>query len=404
MLRDEEGLSMRILVVCQHYWPEPYRLPDICEELVKRGHQVKVITDIPNYPMGAIYEGYKKGKQRDQERNGVAIHRCFTIPRKTGALYRFLNYYSYAISSTLWAKRTKEIFDVVFTNQTSPVMMSCAAIAYGRKHNKKVVMYTQDLWPACLQAGGIRKGSLIDRIFHWVSGRVYRSVDKIMISSKGFRQYLVEEHRVPTERIEYLPQHAEDIFAKGAAAKQHEGINLVFAGNIGVAQSVETIILAAEALKDNDQIKWHIVGDGIDLERCKALAASKGLNSVVFHGRKPLQEMPEYYAMADAMLLTLMDDPDISCTLPGKVQTYMAAGKPILCAANGEVQDVVREAQCGYAVNAGDWQGLAKCVGQFIQHRGKIPFGDNARRYYDEHFSKETVIGKLENELLNAYK
>ena len=214
---------MRILVVCQHYWPEPYRLPDICEELVKRGHQVKVITDIPNYPMGAIYEGYEKGKQRDQERNGVAIHRCFTIPRKTGTLYRFLNYYSYAISSTLWAKRTKETFDVVFTNQTSPVMMSCAAIAYGRKHNRKVVMYTQDLWPACLQAGGIRKGSLIDRIFHWVSGRVYRGVDKIMISSKGFRQYLVEEHRVPTERIEYLPQHAEDIFAKETVSEATRG-------------------------------------------------------------------------------------------------------------------------------------------------------------------------------------
>lgn len=392
-------MLMRILVVCQHYWPEPYRLPDICEELAKRGHQVKVITDIPNYPMGEIYEGYERGEQRDQERNGVAIHRCFTIPRKTGTLYRFLNYYSYAISSTLWAKRTKEKFDVVFTNQTSPVMMSCAAIAYGRKHNKRVVMYTQDLWPACLQAGGIRKGSLIDRIFHWVSGRVYRGVDKIMISSRGFRQYLVEEHGVPTERIEYLPQHAEDIFAKEAAAKQHEGINLVFAGNIGAAQSVETIILAAEALKGNDQIKWHIVGDGIDLERCKAMAAAKGLNSVIFYGRKPLQEMPEYYAMADAMLLTLMDDPDISRTLPGKVQTYMAAGKPILSAANGEVQDVIREAQCGYAVNAGDWQGLAKCVEQFIQTRRDVLYGENARKYYKAHFSKTSVIDKLENGL-----
>ena len=142
---------------------------------------------------------------------------------------------------------------------------------------------------------------------------------------------------------------------------------------------MKTIILAAEALKGNDQIKWHIVGDGIDLERCKAMAASKGLNSVVFHGRKPLQEMPEYYAMADAMLLTLMDDPDISRTLPGKVQTYMAAGKPILCAANGEVQDVIREAQCGYAGNAGDgrdwpkaWSGLSRRAKMFrsVRMRG----------------------------------
>lgn len=393
---------MRILVVCQHYWPEPYRLPDICEELVKRGHQVKVITDIPNYPMGAIYEGYEKGKQRDQERNGVALHRCFTIPRKTGALYRFLNYYSYAISSTLWAKRTKETFDVVFTNQTSPVMMACAAIAYGRKHGKKVVMYTQDLWPASLQAGGIRKGSPVDRIFHWVSGRVYRGVDRILISSKGFKKYLMEEHRVPAERIAYLPQHAEDLFAQAAVTQEHKGINLVFAGNIGTTQSVETILLAAEAMKGHTQIRWHIVGDGIDLERCKNLAASKGLGCVVFHGRKPLQEMPGYYAMADAMLLTLMDDPDISRTLPGKVQTYMAAGKPILCAANGEVQDVIREAKCGYAVGAGDWRGLAESVERFIQTRENVPFGENARKYYEAHFSKGIVIGKLERELLEA--
>ena len=124
---------MRILVVCQHYWPEPYRLPDICEELSRRGHTVKIVTDIPNYPMGITYKGYEKRLQRDQEHNGVSIHRCFTIPRKRGAFFRVLNYYSYAISSTIWAKKTDEQYDVVFTNQTSRVMMSCAAIAYGRK-------------------------------------------------------------------------------------------------------------------------------------------------------------------------------------------------------------------------------------------------------------------------------
>lgn len=260
---------MRILVVCQHYWPEPYRLPDICEELARRGHTVKVITDVPNYPMGVTYPGYEKGRQREQERNGVSIHRCFTIPRKTGAIFRFLNYYSYAISSTLWAKHTDEEYDVVFTNQTSPVMMSCAAIAYGRKHRKKVVMYVQDLWPACLQAGGIKKGALIDRIFHWISGRIYRSADQLLISSKGFQSYLEKEHRVHSDRIVYMPQYAEDLFTQKLEAVEHQDVNLVFAGNVGVAQSIDTILLAAEALKSDGRIKWHIVGDGVDLERCK---------------------------------------------------------------------------------------------------------------------------------------
>lgn len=390
---------MRILVVCQHYWPEPYRLPDICEELVKRGHDVKVITDIPNYPMGIVYQGYEHGRQRDQERNGVSIHRCFTIPRRTGAIFRFMNYYSYAISSTLWAKRTNEAYDVIFTNQTSPVMMSCAAIAYARKHQKKVIMYVQDLWPACLQAGGIKKDSLIDRIFHWISGRIYRSADRLLISSKGFRQYLEEEHHVDPDRIEYMPQYAEDLFTQKAEPVKHQDINFMFAGNVGTAQSIETILLAAEALRDNKSIRWNIIGDGVDLERCKKLAKAKGLECVIFHGRKPLEEMPHYYAMADAMILTLMDDPNISRTLPGKVQTYMAAGKPILCAANGEVQDVIHEANCGYAVDAGDWQGLAECVKRFLDKRSDTPFGKNARSYYMDHFAKDKLIDKLEHEL-----
>ena len=390
---------MRILVVCQHYWPEPYRLPDICEELARRGHTVKVITDVPNYPMGVIYPGYEKGKQREQQRNGVSIHRCFTIPRKRGAIFRFLNYYSYAISSTLWAKCTDEEYDVVFTNQTSPVMMSYAAIAYGRKHRKKVIMYVQDLWPACLQAGGIKKGSLIDRIFHWISGRIYRSADQLLISSKGFQSYLEQEHRVHSDKIVYMPQYAEDLFTQKLETVEHQDVNLVFAGNVGIAQNVDTILMAAEALKEEQRIKWHIVGDGVDLERCKEMAKTKGLNCIIFHGRKPLEEMPYYYAMADAMLLTLMDDPDISRTLPGKVQTYMAAGKPILCAANGEVQDVIHEANCGYAVDAGDWQGMAESVKRFLEQRDSVPFGENARKYYESHFAKGRMIDKLEHEL-----
>ena len=131
---------MKVLVVCQHYWPEPYPLPDVCEELVRRGHQVQVITDVPNYPLGQIYPEYRNGQNRDEVHNGVKIHRTFTIGRRNNVIFRFLNYFSFAFSSLFYALRMKEDFDVVFTNQTSPVMMSGGALAYGKKHHKKVVL------------------------------------------------------------------------------------------------------------------------------------------------------------------------------------------------------------------------------------------------------------------------
>ncbi|MBQ8830799.1 MAG: glycosyltransferase, partial [Oscillospiraceae bacterium] len=146
---------MRVLVVCQHYWPEPYPLQDICEEMVRRGHKVDLITGVPNYPLGYIYPEYKKGKNRRQTVNGVNIVRTFTIGRRNNLLFRFLNYLSFMISSVLYALRTKEEYDVVFTNQTSPVLMSSAALAYGKKHGKKVVLYCMDLWPASLKVGGV---------------------------------------------------------------------------------------------------------------------------------------------------------------------------------------------------------------------------------------------------------
>lgn len=156
---------MKILVVCQYYYPEPFRHPDICEELIKRGHEVTVVTGLPNYPMGEIYEGYRNGKKRDEVRNGVKIHRCFTIGRRHGVLFRFLNYYSYAFSSARYVKRLSGEFDVVFVNQLSPVMMANAAFAYKKRYGTKVVLYCLDLWPESLVAGGIKRGSLVYNIF-----------------------------------------------------------------------------------------------------------------------------------------------------------------------------------------------------------------------------------------------
>lgn len=393
---------MKILVVCQHYWPEPYPLADVCEALAQRGHEVHVLTDVPNYPMGYIYEGYRHGKNRLQEHSGVRIQRCFTIGRRHSVVFRMLNYYSYAASSTLRALRMREEYDVVFANQTSPVMMVSAALAYARRHGKKCVMYCMDLWPASLSAGGVSETSPLYRYFQRVSRKLYNRADKILITSRMFREYLTERHGVADEKIEYLPQYASDQFNQLPPVGEKSTVDFVFAGNIGAAQSLKTVLDAAEALKDVKNLRWHIVGDGSELENLKAEAKRRDLPQVVFYGRRPAEEMPRFYAMADAMLVTLVADPAISLTLPGKVQTYMAAGRPILGAANGEIPNAIRAADCGFCAAAEDGSGLADAVRRFLDHPNPRTLGENARWYYEEHFSKDIFMEHLESVLQAA--
>lgn len=384
---------MKILAVCQYYAPEPFLITDMCEELVRRGHEVTILTGVPNYPMGEIYPGYEKGKNRTEEKNGVKIIRCATIPRKNDVFHRFLNYFSYPVSACIRAGKLDDDFDVVFSNQQSPVMMCWPAIKYAKKHGKKIVMYCMDLWPASLVAGGMHDG-LIYKFFGWLSKRIYRRMDVILNTSLMFEKYLIDEFAVDKSRIKHLPQYAEGIFEDVGTAED-EYIDLMFAGNVGTAQSLDTVIKAAQAVKRPD-VRWHIVGDGKELERIKRTA--EGMENVVFYGRKPLEEMPEYYKKADAMLVTLMSDPLICLTLPGKVQTYMAAGKPIISAADGETKFTVEDAKCGFAVDAEDYIGLAKAVEDFAESDWR-ELAENSRAYFEEHYQRELFFDRLEDEL-----
>ena len=396
---------MKILVVCQHYWPEPYYLNDVCEELVKRGHEVHVVTDVPNYPMGYIYDDYKHGKRREEVKDGVRITRTFTIGRRHNILFRLLNYYSYSLSSTAYVKKLPGDYDVVFTNQTSPIMMTRAATAYSRKWGKKCVMYCMDLWPACLAAGGLKESNPIYKFFGKVSKKLYNRADRILITSQMFKEYLENEHGVPEEKIAYLPQYANSQFDELPASNKKDTFDLMFAGNVGAAQSLDTMLKAANILQgrkvQGKPLIWHIVGDGSELEKLKKMAAELELENVVFHGRHPAEDMPKFYAMADAMLLFLTSDENISRTLPGKVQTYMAAGKPILAAADGETPQIIERADCGYCSPAGDEQKFADAVETFINEPNKVKFCNNSKYYYEQRFSKLRFIDELEIELIN---
>ncbi len=392
---------MKILVVCQYYYPEPLRITDICEQLVIAGHEVTVITGYPNYPMGDIYDGYKNKDHVNETVNGVKIHRCYTIPRKRGAIMRILNYYSFALSSVLYAKKIKQDYDVVFVNQLSPIMMANAGIVYKKKHHKQLILYCLDIWPESLTVGGIKKKSLIFKYFHKVSKKIYTQCDKILITSKMFEDYLKENFNIADEKIFYLPQYAEEIFDKEECKKinNNEEINLVFAGNIGKAQSIDTILEAANILKNNRKIIFHIIGDGSEYKHCCMKIAELHLNNIIMHGRKPLSEMIRYYKMADAMLITLSGKSLISKTLPGKIQSYMVAGKPIIGAANGETKLVIEEANCGFCGSADNADELAENIVRFINCENKEELGINSYKYYEQNYSKEKFLNKLVEEL-----
>ncbi len=384
---------MNILVVCQYYYPEPFRVSDLCEEMVRHGHQVTVVTGEPNYPEGEIYSGYENHARADEIINGVKVHRCPIIPRKTGALFRFLNYYSYPREATKYLNQLSG-FDVVLVYQLSPVMMAEPAIRFKKKHHVPVALYCLDLWPESLIAGGIKRESGIYRYFHQVSGRIYRSVDKILVASKLFQGYLSEHFDVST--TSYLPQYAESLFVPMPFKNSTDRIDLVLAGNIGAAQNVETVVKAAREMKE-DRVHFHIVGGGSELERLKALA--EGLTNITFYGRRPLEEMPDFYAKADAVLVTLRADRVLSLTLPGKVQSYMAVGKPIIGAIDGETAELIKIAECGYCGKAEDAEGLVQNIRTFIRSNDKQKMGENARSFYENHFTRDMFMNRLEEEL-----
>jgi len=390
---------MKILVICQYYYPEPFRVSDICEEMVRRGHEVTVVTGVPNYPEGITYQGYGNGQKRDECINGVKVHRCFTVPRKTGAVYRLLNYYSYALSSTAYVRKLPGDFDVVFINQLSPVLMAQAGIAYGRKNKVPVIMYCLDLWPESLIAGGVKRGSLIYKFFHHASKKIYSRMDKILITSRLFSGYLNREFGIDEKKIKYLPQYAEDIFAQLPAKTGTGFVDVMFAGNIGEIQSVDTVLRAAELLK-NEPVRFHIVGGGTDLEHLKQTASELHLEKVTFYGRRPLEDMPAFYEKADAMLVTLKADPVLSLTLPGKVQSYMASGKPIIGAIDGETAEVIRAAQCGFCGPAEDTQALAENIRKFLCSEYREEMGKNARAFFEKNFHKQLFMDTLEEKLI----
>lgn len=397
---------MKILAVSQYYWPEPFNVADMCEGLVSRGHEVTVLTGIPNYPEGEVYSGYRRRTALEEERNGVRISRIPNRERRQGTLNRFINYYSFSSKGSGYARNMPEDFDVVLSFEISPVMSVNPAIAYAEKYGAPLFLYVIDIWPECLTSGGIKKNSFLYKYYAGVSRKIYRAADRLAITSTGFQGYLSDLLGYPVD-CAYLPQYAEDLFGGSAPSCKidsslfpEDALNFMFAGNVGAAQDVQCLVKAASLL-DKDAYIFHVVGSGSELDGCKELARKLSASNVVFHGRHPVEEMPSYYALADAMVATFAPSDMLAYTLPRKIQSYMAAGKPVVGTVDGAASRVVNEAACGLCCAPGDSVGLAQLCRQFseLAPLDRTNMGANARAYCKANFSRETFLDTLDSEL-----
>lgn len=397
---------MRILLVTQYFWPEPFRVNDLALALADRGHQVEVLTGLPNYPSGALYAGYGWGGPWTERFHGLPVRRVPLVSRGPRKNWRLgLNFASFAaFASILGPLRVGRAHDAVLVYQPSPLTAVIPGIVMGRLSRAPVLLWIQDLWPDTLVAIGFSPKSPLVRFTAALSRRLHRLCDRLLVQSPAYVPAL-EATGIEPSRIAYLPNWAEDYYRPlepGAAPDPMagvEGFRVVFAGNIGSAQSLETVVEAAERLREMPEIRWVIVGDGNMAGWLRNEIERRALRQTVhLFGWQPGERMPVFFAYADALLATLRPEPVFSLTIPSKLQTYIACGKPVVAALNGQGAALILDAGAGLVAPAGDAGALADCVMRLyrMSPQERSAMGAAGRAYYERHFARGELLARLE--------
>jgi colanic acid biosynthesis glycosyl transferase WcaI len=404
---------MKILLVSQYFWPENFRINDLVIGLMERGHLVTVLTGRPNYPNGKIFPGYGLFRGFVESYRGALVRRVPLLPRGNGGPLRlFLNYASFAIAATLLGPfLCRDKYDAILVYEPSPITVGLPALWLKKLRGVPVFFWVQDLWPESLTATGAVR---VAWILRWVEGLVrfiYKGCDRILAQSRAFTQP-IQALGVKPAKILYFPNSAEPHYqpvksnsVDRAQAGVPDGFVVMFAGNIGTAQDFKTIIQAAERIRSHAGIHWVIVGDGRMRPWVEQQVRARELSSN-FHllGSHSVEIMPRFFAMADAMLVTLKKDPIFALTIPSKVQSYLACGRPIIAAIDGEGARIVREAGAGLTVPSEDAEALADVVLAMSQmdRAEREAMGGFGRIYFERHFEREMLLDRLEGWLREA--
>jgi len=395
---------VKILFSSQHFWPENFPTNDLVQALVERGLEVDVLTGKPNYPQGRYYPGYRgRGCQRESW-SGASVFRVPLAARGSGSALRLvLNYVSFVVSGLIgapWLLRRRR-YSVIFVYGSSPILQALPALLLGWLKRCPVIIWVQDLWPESLEATGYVRNPRILKAVARVVRFIYRHADLLLLQSRAFESPVAK--LASGTPIAYYPNSVDAVFARAPASDAVDipglkaGFPVVFAGNIGAAQGVEVILEAASLLRDTPDIHFVVVGDGVRRDWLRQEVSARGLTNVSLPGGYPVAAMPGLLQQAAVLLVTLLDHPAFRATVPSKVQTYMAIGRPIVAGLNGEGARLVKEADAGLATPAGDAAALAEAILQLYRmapaERERL--GVNGRRYFETHFDRSRLVDRL---------
>lgn len=398
---------MRILVVSQYFWPENFRVNELVAQLVRRGHTVTVLTGIPNYPEGRVFAEFARDPSRYSRYQGVDVVRVPMLPRGQGKLRLALNYLSFAISATVCGlfKLRRRAFDVIFVFEPSPVTVGIPAVALRRAKRAPIVFWVLDQWPETLAAVGVLKAPVLLRAVGWLVTWIYHRCDLVLAQSHALVPQ-VQRYCADPGKVRYFPNWADLGEFDGSAEPAPEldvapGVfTVMYAGNLGEAQDLPAVIDSVRAMPQGLRVRWVFVGAGrMEAWLREAVARHDLAQQVLLLGRFPPERMPSFFRHADALLVSLRRDPVFSLTVPGKVQTYLAAGIPIAAMLDGEGARVVRESGAGLACAAGDSQGLADAVTALSRMAPdqRREMGLRGRAYSAREFQRDVLIGRLES-------
>ena len=400
---------MRILLVTQYFHPEPFAVTDVARGLAARGHEIRILTGIPNYAEGRFAAGYSLRGPYRERMESLDVVRVPLLPRGRGGSLRLaLNYLSFALAAS-----ARVPFlpgpppDVTLVYQMSPVTMATPALALRITHGVPVVLWVQDLWPQSVTAAtGITSRLLLGPLERFVSG-LYRRCSRLLVQSPSFVEAVCAQG-ADSRRVGVLPNWADDLYLAPSSQREADGLfRVVYAGNLGAAQGLEVVLEAAAKLGEDSPVRWELVGHGTRREALAAEVLRRGLGGrVALRSRRPAAEMPALFASADALFLSLLPDPALDRTIPSKLQSYLASRRPLLASIGGEAAKIVVESGAGVAVAAGDGAALAAAVSSLSARSGveRAAMGLAGRSYFEAHFSRAVLIERLEASLSDAVK
>jgi glycosyltransferase involved in cell wall biosynthesis len=392
---------LRILVISHYYWPESFRINQVVEDLIAAGAEVTVLAGHPSYPEGATYQGYDARKMAvERHAAGYDIVRVPVVPRGRGTHVRLaLNYLSFVVSAVVfgtWMLRRRR-FDVLFVYCTTPVVQGYVGLWLKLIKRAKLVLWVQDLWPQALAATGYVRSPILLRLLGGIVKLLYRRSDLILGQSRAFVALIAAQ--AGAAPVGYLPNPGEHRQAPSPlpGPRLPAGFNVVFAGNLGKAQALETVVAAAALLRADGDIHITLFGSGSVAEWISGEIEALGLTNISLGGRLPAQAMPGVYRQASALLLTLVDDEMVAKTVPSKLQSYLGAGVPVIAAVNGEAADIVVESGAGLACPAQDPAALAAAITALkaMPAARRAAMGEAGRRFFDANYSPETLARQL---------